>query len=285
MNGNDARYTEWSTDVKLFPLSYNSQITTTLGMSPYEMVLNQKPRKQIMFTANAHKNAQGHCKPNKDSICYNLPLHTHDEDNFHHPQILKLASGTHTEWILNRDKKHTTVLKIGTFVLVPNFQTQKGNSKKLQPLRKGPYQIIAKPTEVTYKLIDTTKKKIVQHRNNLLPYYPKEYALRELTQLHSFTGLKIIQNSTQIEPEMNGTNKNQHTQIQKQDKIHKNANTLNSNNLRKERNRKMIEKILPQEQKEKSTHRESSRLRNQPRKDYKTFIPQSKILKKDKIQK
>ena len=56
INGNDTRYTEWSADVKLFPLSYNSQITTTLGMSPYEMVFNQKPGKPIMFTANAHKN-------------------------------------------------------------------------------------------------------------------------------------------------------------------------------------------------------------------------------------
>ena len=72
INGNDTRCTEWSTDVKLFPLSYNSQITTTLGMSPYEMVLNQKPRKPIMFTANAHKNAQGYCQPNKDSICYSI---------------------------------------------------------------------------------------------------------------------------------------------------------------------------------------------------------------------
>ena len=35
-------------------------------------------------------------------------------------------------------------LKIGTFVLIPNFNTQKGISKKLQPLRKGPYQIITK---------------------------------------------------------------------------------------------------------------------------------------------
>ena len=104
INGNDTRFTEWSADVKLFPLSYNSQITKTLGMSPYEMVFNQKPQKPIMFTANAHKNAQGYCQANKDSICYNLPLHTHDEDHFHHPQILKLASGTHTEWILNRDK-------------------------------------------------------------------------------------------------------------------------------------------------------------------------------------
>ena len=104
INGNDTRYTEWSADVKLFPLSYNSQITTTLGMSPYEMFFNQKPRKPIMFTANSHKNAQSHCQPNKDSICYNLPLHKQDEDHFPHHQILKLASGTHTEWILNRDK-------------------------------------------------------------------------------------------------------------------------------------------------------------------------------------
>ena len=187
INGNDTRYTEWSTDVKLFPLSYNSQITTTLGMSPYEMIFNQKPKKLIIFSANAHKNAQGHCKPNKDKICYNLPLHKHDEDHFHHPQNLKLASGTQTEWFLNRHKKHNEIyqkvtkkilqrqninnqfilrftpatdLKIVTFVLIPNFQTQKAIFKKLQPLRKGPYQIIAKPTEVTYKLMDTTKRKL-----------------------------------------------------------------------------------------------------------------------------
>ena len=107
INGNDTRYTEWSADVNLFPFAYNSQITTTLGMSPYKMVFNQKPRKPIMFTANSHKNTQGHCQPNKDSVCFNLPLHTHDEDHFHHPQIRNLASGTHTEWIFNRDKKNT----------------------------------------------------------------------------------------------------------------------------------------------------------------------------------
>ena len=148
-----------------------------------------------------------------------VQLHTHDGDHFHHPQILKLASGTHTEWILNRDKKHNEIyqkvtkqllqrqninsqinsqftpainFKIGTYVLIPNFTTQKGISKKIQPLRKGPYQIIDKPTDVIFKLTDLNKKEIVQNRNNLLPYYPKEYALRELTQLNSFTGLKVI---------------------------------------------------------------------------------------------
>ena len=68
-----------------------------------------------------------------------------------------------------------TDLKIGITVLIANFHTQKGISKKLESIRKGPYQIIAKPTEVTFKLTDSTKKEIVQHRNNLLPYYPKEY--------------------------------------------------------------------------------------------------------------
>ena len=151
-------------------------------------------------------------------------------DDFHHPKFLKLASGTHTEWILDKDKKHNEIyqkvtkkllqrqkinnqinshfmpatdLKIGTFVLIPNFNTQKGISKKLQPLRKGPYQIIDKPTEVTYKVTDSIKKEIIQQGNNLLPYYRKKYALRELTQLYSFTGLNIVQNHSQIEQNQN----------------------------------------------------------------------------------
>ena len=47
VNGNDTRYTEWSADVKLFPLSYNSQITTTLGMSPNKMSLIKSHEDQI----------------------------------------------------------------------------------------------------------------------------------------------------------------------------------------------------------------------------------------------
>ena len=84
---------------------------------------------------------------------------------------------------LNSRFTPATNLKIGKYVLIPNFTTQKGISKKIQPLRKGPYQIVDKPTDVTYKLTDLNSKEIVQHRNNLLHFYPKEYALRELTQL------------------------------------------------------------------------------------------------------
>ena len=178
-------------------------------------------------------------------------------------------------------------LKIGTFVIIPNFNTQKLISKKLQPLRKGPYQIIAKPTDVTYKITDANLKEIVQHRNNLLPYYHKGYALRELTQLYSFTGLNVIQNHPHTEKEIDEQNDiHPGKQNTKSTTTQNNTKKLDQKIPQKEgKNKKMIEKILPQEQVEKSEHRESSRLRNQPRKNYKIFIPQSKILKKVEFQK
>ena len=48
---------------------------------------------------------------------------------------------------INTRFRPATYLKTGTFVFIPNFNTQKGISKKLQLLRKGPYQIIDKPTD------------------------------------------------------------------------------------------------------------------------------------------
>ena len=120
-----------------------------------------------------------------------------------------------------------------------------------------------------------------------MPYYPKEYALRELIQLYSFSSLKVIQNHSHIEKEINEQHNVHHEkQNQKQTTTQNKTKTPGPKIPQKERkNRKMIEKILPQEQVEKSEHREPSRLRNQPRKKYKTFIPQSKILKKVEFQK
>ena len=57
-----------------------------------------------MFIANSSKNEQGFYQATKDSICCNLASHRHNEDNFHHPQTLKLAYGTHTEYFVNRNK-------------------------------------------------------------------------------------------------------------------------------------------------------------------------------------
>ena len=59
----------------------------------------------------------------------------------------------------------------------------------------------------------------------------------------------------------------------------------NQKYLKKKGKKILTEKILPQDQQQKSKNRESSRLRSQPRKNYKTIIPHSKILRKVEFQK
>ena len=78
INGNDSKYTESSSDVKLFlysyysKLAYNSKITSILGISPYEMFFNQNSRKPTMFTATYSENAQGNCQPTKGSFFFTI---------------------------------------------------------------------------------------------------------------------------------------------------------------------------------------------------------------------
>ena len=51
--------------------------------------------------------------------------------------------------------------------------------KKTQPQKVGPYKIIDTPTLVTYKLEDFSGKQITRHRSNNVPYYPKELFVQE----------------------------------------------------------------------------------------------------------
>ena len=77
-----------------------------------------------------------------------------------------------------------------------------------------------------------------------MPYYPKENALRELTQLYSFTGLKIIQNHLHTEKEIDEQHNIHHEkQNRKPATIQNNTKTQDQKIAQKERkNRKMIEK-------------------------------------------
>ena len=66
------------------------------------------------------------------------------------------------------------LLEKNTFVLVTNQQQIEGLSKKLLPLKTGPFLIIDKPTETTYILKDNNEEQITIHRSHIVPYYPKE---------------------------------------------------------------------------------------------------------------
>ena len=118
------------------------------------MVAYQEQGKPVRFAAHSSKDVQYKSQPTNDSICYNLPLHFHDEDHFRHPATLKLASGTPTGCILNQNIKHNEVyqknsketatktkhtvsknlrfkpasdLRIGTLVIISSFRIFHGN--------------------------------------------------------------------------------------------------------------------------------------------------------------
>ena len=196
-------YHNWSRKAKFFPYAYNTQYQTRLGMSPYEVVFNQKPRKPTKIKLGTTTDEMGNCNPTEKRACNTQPAHTHLEKQFSHPKIAKLQKGTFAKWFLDKEKHYNdtyqtkTITKIllnrkkltdemnlrfrttkplekNTFVLVTNQQQVDGVSKKLLPLKTGPYLIIDKPTETTYILKDNNKEQITIHRNHIVPYYPKE---------------------------------------------------------------------------------------------------------------
>ena len=152
--------------------------------------------------------------------------------------------------------------------------------------------MIDKPSDVTYTLIDLNKNEIVEHGKNLSPCYPKEHALRELTQLYSSTRLKI--NPYNSDYKQNQSIDMNFIQKPLERKNKKKLNKQTSQNLdnkkitqteRKNQNLEKNSTTRSKKKKEKFQYRQSSRFRNQPRNDNKTFIPQSKILKKVEFQK
>ena len=113
-------------------------------------------------------------------------------------------------------------LEKNTFVLVRNQQQIEGVSKKLLPLKTGPYLIIDKPTETTYILKDSNKEQITIQRNHIVPYYPKENHIKLELQNYLLTSeipiLKQPNISTETKPNIKQSDKKTYTSIQSSQK-------------------------------------------------------------------
>ena len=66
----------WSRKAKFFPYAYNTQYQTRLGMSPYEVVFSQKPRKPTKVKLGTTTDEMGSCNPSDKSACNTEPTHT-----------------------------------------------------------------------------------------------------------------------------------------------------------------------------------------------------------------
>ena len=90
-----------------------------------------------------------------------------------------------------------TNLKIGTYVLILNFTTQKRISKKLHPHEKGPNQITDKPTD-----IQTCRLKQKRNRSKSKQSFTRKSthceSLLNYTLLQDLKLFKIAQNKIKI---------------------------------------------------------------------------------------
>ena len=107
----DGKFNNWSRKAKFFPYAYNTQYQNRLGMSPYEVVFNQKPRKATQVKLGTTTGELGKCNPSYKSICKTQPTYTHLEQEFNHPKLAKLQKGTFAKWFLDQKINLTKPIK------------------------------------------------------------------------------------------------------------------------------------------------------------------------------
>ena len=105
----DSQYDTYSQKVKIFPFAFNSQVRTSMNLSPLEIVFGQKPNKPVMFNLSSTTDKFGNCETSPNLPCNCFPKHTHSEHLGHHQRIKKLQKGTFSHWFLNREKIYPEV--------------------------------------------------------------------------------------------------------------------------------------------------------------------------------
>ena len=94
---------------------------------------------------------------------------------------MKLASGTHTDWILNKDKK-----------IRKNIA-----SKKATYPNRTISKLIEKPTNVTDKFIDQNEKENRTAPKYIFTKQPKRLRPSRINTIIPFTGLNMVEKSTE----------------------------------------------------------------------------------------
>ena len=188
--------TNWSFQTQMYAYAHNTTPLSQLKLSPYQIVFHTHPRIPLTFSLNISRDTFKNCTA---TYCESLSPHSHyslqDLNPFFHSLIDKpispwlLAAETamlerystvhrHINHKLNSQSStfettHLKQLPLNTFVIHTNFKPV-NFSKKLKPLRIGPYKIIKHLSEVTYELLSQDGSTFQTHRNHILPYYPKE---------------------------------------------------------------------------------------------------------------
>ena len=188
---------DWAHQVHMYVFAHNSQPFSALNVSPHDLVFHIRPRFLLTFDLKINRNKNNTCI---SQYCSQLPEHSHydkiDLNPFFYRTLSKpipqsfLAVGTamlqiysivhnytlkkiNSQAYITKTDHEGNSLPFGTFVLKRNF-THVHFSDKLKPLGIRPYKILDRLSDVTYELLSQDGSTFHNHRNHLIPYYPKE---------------------------------------------------------------------------------------------------------------
>ena len=204
----------------MYAYAHNTTPLSQHKLSPYQIVFHTHSRIPLTFSLNLPRDASKKCIA---TYCESLPPHSHYSTQDLNPLFHSLLDKPISPWLLaaetamleiystvHRHLNHklnsqsstfeTTHLKqlpLNTFVIHTNCKPV-NFSKKLKPLRIGPYKILNHLSEVTYELLSQDSSTFQTHRNHILPYYPKEPIIFPYIKHYHFTPSLI--NNPDTEP-------------------------------------------------------------------------------------
>ena len=155
------KYNNWSRKAKFFSYACNTQYQTRLGMSPYEIVFNQKPQKSTKIKLGTTTEEMGNCKPTETSACNTQPTHTHLEKQFSHPKVAKRQKATIAKWFLDKEKHYNETYKTIAKILQNRKKLRDEMNlrfKTAKPLEKNTFVLVTNQQQV-----DEVSKKNCYH--------------------------------------------------------------------------------------------------------------------------
>jgi len=191
-------------------------------MTPMELMFGRKPNIEPNMRLGKGNNEDNICDPDDsdyEEICGKLPTHNHSLPNILTKELQAFNHNKRTKVIIQRERDLCQLykramkmlkidnkdiyenrnisftgskLKIGDLALVENKEVkeeEKGISRKLLPLRKGVYKVIDIAAADTYILLNiNSDKRVMRHRNQLLPYNPLLQEIGKLTEKYPHEG-------------------------------------------------------------------------------------------------
>ena len=153
-------HTDWDKYLNQLIYAYNTSVQQTNGISPYEIIFGRKPV-MLEVVSNDLDTPTTYVEKLKVNLSYIYQL------------VREYSAIRRGKQVLEHDRFCFDDIEydVGDLVLLKNYRTNIGKTRKFEPKYIGPYEIIETIGDVNYKVKNSNDlSEIVTHYNRMRPY-------------------------------------------------------------------------------------------------------------------